>query len=240
MRRRTRPSSPRRSRAPIATTSSCAPRPPRACATRRSCSSRSRSTTSAAPPTCCCPPTRRAAGATASSPSNARPTSPTTPRARSSRRSTLWNRLARPNVMIKVPATDGRDPGDRGAHRPRGQRQHHAAVLRRALRAGDRRLHRRPRATRQRRAANRRHRLGRLVLRLAHRRQGRRRAAGRLAAARTRRDRQRPARLRPVPDRFSDERWLAVRAPAPSLSDRCGRAPAPRTPPTPTSSTSRS
>ena len=56
-------------------------------ATRRSCSSSSRSTTSAAPPTCCAPPTTRAAGATASSPSSARPTSPTTPRPRSSRRS---------------------------------------------------------------------------------------------------------------------------------------------------------
>ena len=95
-------------------------------------------------------------------------------RARSSRRSTLWSRLARPNVMIKVPATDAGDPRDRGAHRPRGQRQRHAAVLRRALRAGDRRLHRRPRATHRERPAGRPHRLGRLVLRLPDRRQGRR------------------------------------------------------------------
>ena len=41
----------------------------------------------AAPPTCCVPSTTRAAGATASSRSSARPTSPTTPRPRSSRRS---------------------------------------------------------------------------------------------------------------------------------------------------------
>ena len=79
-------------------------------ATRRSSSSRSRSTTSAAPPTCCARPTTRAAGATASSPSSARPTSPTTPRPRSSRRVELWGRLARPNVMIKVPATEAGIP----------------------------------------------------------------------------------------------------------------------------------
>ena len=42
--------------------------------------------------------------------------------------------------MIKVPGHRGRDPGDRGAHRARRQRQRHAAVLGRALRAGDRRL----------------------------------------------------------------------------------------------------
>jgi transaldolase len=37
-------------------------------------------------------------------------------------------------------------------------------------------------------------------------------------------------------DRFADERWRS----APAHSDRCGPAPGPRTPPTPTSSTSRS
>ena len=65
----------------------------------------------------------------------------------------LWERLARPNVMIKVPATEAGIAGDRGAHRPRRQRQRHAAVLRRALRAGDRRLPARARAPRRRRAS---------------------------------------------------------------------------------------
>ena len=42
-------------------------------------------------------------------------------------------------------------------------------------------------------------------------------------------------------ERFADERWLAhCAAPAPIRSGRCGRAPGPRTPPTPTCSTSRS
>ena len=50
---------------------------------------------------------RRATAATASSPSSARPTSPTTPRHdRAGARAV--GRLDRPNVMIKVPATDGR------------------------------------------------------------------------------------------------------------------------------------
>ncbi len=52
----------------------------------------------------------------------------------------LWDRLELPNVMIKVPATGGRDPGDRGTDRSRRQGQRHAAVLRDALRAGDRGL----------------------------------------------------------------------------------------------------
>ena len=47
----------------------------------------------------------------------------------------------------------GRNPRDRGAHRPRRQREHHAAVLRCALRAGDRRLPRGPRAPRWPRAS---------------------------------------------------------------------------------------
>ena len=76
----------------------------------RSCSSRSRSTTSGAPPTCCSPPTRPPAGATASSPSSARPTSPTTPPATIEQALELWPRLARPNVMIKVPATEAGIP----------------------------------------------------------------------------------------------------------------------------------
>ena len=56
-------------------------------AARRISSSGLRSRTSAAPPTCCAPPTTRAAGVTASSRSSARPTSRTTRRARSTKRS---------------------------------------------------------------------------------------------------------------------------------------------------------
>ena len=51
------------------------------------------------------------------------------------------------------PGHRGRDPRDRGAHRARRQRQRHAAVLRRALRAGHRRLPRGPRAARGARAS---------------------------------------------------------------------------------------
>ena len=58
----------------------------------------------------------------------------------------LWHRLDLPNVLIKVPATRGRRRRDRGADRPRRQRQRDAAVLRRALRGGDRGLSARPRA----------------------------------------------------------------------------------------------
>jgi transaldolase len=47
----------------------------------------------------------------------------------------LFNRIARPNVMIRS-RHRGRDPRDRGAHRARRQRQRHAPVLARALRAG--------------------------------------------------------------------------------------------------------
>ena len=48
---------------------------------------------------------RAGAGVTASCHSSARPTSPTTPQATVEQALDLWSRLARPNVMIKVPAT---------------------------------------------------------------------------------------------------------------------------------------
>ena len=52
----------------------------------------------------------------------------------------LWRR-ARPAERDDQGARHrGRDPRHRGAHRPRGERQRHAAVLARALRAGHRRL----------------------------------------------------------------------------------------------------
>ena len=133
-----------------------------------------------------------------------------------------------------------RGPGDRRAHRARRERQRHPAVLRRALRTGHRRLRPRPRATRGRRRARRLHRLGRLVLRVARRRQGRRAAARRLGAARAGGDRQRERAYGRYRARFADERWRRCARPARIPSDRCGPAPVPRTRRTPTSSTSRS
>jgi hypothetical protein len=104
---------------------------------------------------------------------------------------------ARPaNVMIKVPATAAGIPAIEELTAPRRQRQHHPAVLPRALRAGHRRLHRGPRATSDSRAAREHHRVGGVVLRLTRRRQGRRPAARRLRPPRPRRDRERPSRLR--------------------------------------------
>ena len=111
----------------------------------------------------------------------------------------LWSRLARPNVMIKVPATAAGIPAieeltARGVNvnvtllfsvvRYEQAVDAHLAGLERRLR---------------RRAARRGDRIGRLVLRLARRRQGRPAAARRLRPPRPRRRRQRAARLRPLP-----------------------------------------
>ena len=94
--------------------------------------------------------------------------------------------------MIKVPATEAGIPAIEELT-ARGVNVNVTLLFsRRALRAGDRRLHRGPRAAPARRRARGRDRLGRLVLRLARRRQGRRAAARRLGPARPRRDRQRP------------------------------------------------
>jgi hypothetical protein len=101
----------------------------------------------------------------------------------------LWERLARPNVMIKVPATDAGIPAieeltARGVN---------------INRAGDRRLPHRPRTARTCRSDGWRHRLGGVVLRVARGRQGRRATARRLRAARPGGHRQRPRRLQPLP-----------------------------------------
>ena len=159
----------------------------------------------------------------------------------------LWGRLARPNVMIKVPATEAGHPGDRGAHRPRRQRQHHAAVLRGALRAGDRRLHLRARAAGGGGRADRQDRVRSVLLRLARRRQGRPAASGRLrhcAAALRSPTRGSPTRATstgsattPASQTTAGARYAT---PAPARSDRSGQAPAPRILPTRTSSTSSS
>ena len=61
--------------------------------------------TSSTRPTCCARSTTASTAATASCRSRCRPTSRTTPRRRSRQAKELWERLARPNVMIKIPAT---------------------------------------------------------------------------------------------------------------------------------------
>ena len=57
-----------------------------------------------------------------------------------------WERVDRPNLMIKIPGTDEGVPGDRGDDLRGAQHQRHAAVLRRRLRARGRGVHPRPRA----------------------------------------------------------------------------------------------
>ena len=141
--------------------------------------------------------------------------------------------------MIKVPGTEAGLPAIEELTRRGDQRQRHPALRDRALRAGDRRLPARARRARRRRRAARRDRVGRVVLPLAHRHQGRRAARRRLAAARPGRDRQRPRRLPALPGQVHRPRVGApARVSARARSARCGRAPAPRTRPTPTSSTS--
>ena len=85
----------------------------------------------------------------------------------------------------------------------------------------------------------RRHLLGRLVLRIAGRREGPRRAAAGLPVARRGRDRQRAPRLRALPASASPASAGTPSAPwGHAGNDRCGRAPAPRTAPSPTCTTS--
>ena len=111
----------------------------------------------------------------------------------------LWSRLARPNVMIKVPATEAGIPAIEELT-ARGVNVNitllfsvarYEQVIDAYITGLERRARRRP--------AGRRDRLGCLVLRLARRRQGRRTASGRLQPARPRRDRQRAAGLRALP-----------------------------------------
>ena len=111
----------------------------------------------------------------------------------------LWARIARPNAMIKVPATEAGLPAiealtARGVNvnvtllfsvdRYEQVIDAYLAGLERRVQAGE------PVGA---------DRIGRLVLRLADRRQGRRRPSGGLAAARPRRDRERPPCLRALP-----------------------------------------
>ena len=65
----------------------------------------------------------------------------------------LWERLDRPNVMIKIPATLEGLPAITETLAAGHQRQRHADLQPRAVPAGDRRVPRGPRAARSRRAA---------------------------------------------------------------------------------------
>jgi transaldolase len=116
--------------------------------------------------------------------------------------SELWRRLARPNVLIKVPATQAGLPAIEALTAAGVNVNVTLAVLRRPLRAGARRLLRGPRTTRRQRAARRGDRVGRVVLRFSRRQQGRPPAAGRIGPARPDRRRQRPPRVRPLPQAF--------------------------------------
>ena len=122
--------------------------------------------------------------------------------------------------MIKVPATAAGVPGDRGADRAGRERQRHAAVLRRALRAGDGGLPARPRATGRNRRDAQRARVGGVVLRLAGRLQGRCAAGARLTAAR----KDRPIASTTAPtgalERFAEDRWEVLRS-----QDACPQRP---------------
>ena len=134
----------------------------------------------------------KATAATASSHSNAPPTSPTTPTATIDQAVELWGRLARPNVMIKVPATNAgilaiEELTTRGvnvnvtllfsiARYEQVIDAYIAGIERRA-------------ATDE---PDERDRLSRVVLRGARGRQGRPAASDRFAATWLRRDRQRP------------------------------------------------
>src|SRR4029450_6860251 len=88
---------------------SSARRSPRASMTLRSCSSRWPWTTSAAPPTCCTPSTA-SAGRDGFVSFQCPPDLADDAEATIEQALGLWKRLARPNVMIKVPATDAGVP----------------------------------------------------------------------------------------------------------------------------------
>ena len=133
--RRTRRSSRRRSPRAIATTSSSARCSPRKTTRRRSsCGSpiaghRGRLRPAAAGLG------RRARARTATSRSRSTPTSPTTPTATIAEAQRLHELVDRPNLLVKIPATEARAAGDRGDDRPRAEHQRDADLLARAPRA---------------------------------------------------------------------------------------------------------
>ena len=93
--------------------------PPKACATRRSCSSRWRSTTSAEPLGSCARRMTTAAARDGFISFECTPDLADDTEATIAQATDLWHRLDQPNVMIKVPGTAGGAARDRGADAPR-------------------------------------------------------------------------------------------------------------------------
>ena len=156
--------------------------------------------------------------------------------------STSW--VDRPNLYVKIPATQPGLACDRGDDRARPQHQRHADLLPRAPHGGGRVLHPRARAARRSRRRPVDGRVGRQLLRLPRGHRGgpapRRGRAGAGAEGQAR-DREREARLPRTtkrPSRASAGRLSPRRARA--RSDACGPRRRPRTPSTETSCTSRS
>ena len=179
---------------------------------------------------------RRDHGATATSRWRSRPTSRTTPRARSSRPRDYWAPVDRPNVMIKIPATRRGHAGDRAGDLRGHQRQHHAAVRAssttpRVAEAYIRGLERRLAEGKPLDVA-----LGRLLLRLARRHRGRQAARG----ARPRRPRRHAPALanaraayRRFEEIFAGERFAALRAAGAPVQRPLWASTGTKNPPTP-------
>ena len=143
----------------------------------------------------------------------------------------------RPNLYVKIPATEPGLPGDRGLHRARHVDQHHADLLARPLQGGRRGLPPRARAARRRRRRPVEGRVGRVVLRLAGRHRGRQAPRGRgpPEAEGQARDREREARLPALPRGvLGPALGVPRRARARTSSAACGRRRRRRTPTTAT------
>ena len=170
--------------------------------------------------------------------------------ARSSDARRLWSAVDRPNLMVKIPGTDGGRAGHRGDAGRGDQHQHHPPLLARHLRAGRQRL-RRGAGAAARRAGKPIDRIASVASFFVSRvdtavdklldekiaAASRQEAAGAEGQGRRR---QRQARLREVRGdlrrRRASRRWPP--AGAQGRSARSGPAPAPRTRPTATCSTS--
>ena len=109
-------------------------------------SARSPSPTCATPATCSAAPGRRTGGVDGRvsievDPRLAHDTEKTVAQALD-----LWKAVDRPNLLVKIPATEAGPAGDHPHARRGRQRERHADLLGGALPRGDGRLHRRPRA----------------------------------------------------------------------------------------------
>ena len=154
--------------------------------------------TSATPATCCAASTTAATARTATSRSRSTRTSRTTREGTIEEAKRLHALIDKPNLFIKIPATQGGPARDRGDDRRRHPRQRDADLLARAPPRGRRGVRPRPPAARRLRRRPHQGRLRRLVLRLARRHGGRqapRRARRPRRAQGQARDRQRQARL---------------------------------------------